>query len=145
MIKESARFIIFFNLLSYSLSLFPAINKLGRLPATSVINSPCRPTVVRRSTCRWNGSQHAVQPDIGSESRFLPTPPAFDAPVRSSPSEYCHNVWCGITRMVWLHDGGKSLKIRSFVSTESTNVTARQTGTAWRHMPRLYIASRGKN
>jgi len=23
-----------------------------------------------------------VKPDIGSESRFLPTPPAFDAPVR---------------------------------------------------------------
>jgi len=25
---------------------------------------------------------YAVKPDIGSESRFLPTPPAFDAPVR---------------------------------------------------------------
>jgi len=27
----------------------------------------------------------AVKPDIGSESRFLPTPPAFDAPVRGVP------------------------------------------------------------
>ena len=26
-----------------------------------------------------------VNPDIGSESRFLPTPPAFDAPVRGVP------------------------------------------------------------
>jgi len=25
--------------------------------------------------------QQAVKPDTGSESRFLPTPPAFDAPV----------------------------------------------------------------
>jgi len=52
--------------------------------------------------CRWNASQHAVKPGIGSESRFLPTPPAFDAPVRG-------RVPVGIlpcrlvrkTRMVW--------------------------------------------
>jgi len=39
----------------------------------------------------------AVKPDIGSESRFLPTPPAFDAPVRGVgfPSEYCYAVWHG--------------------------------------------------
>ena len=30
---------------------------------------------------------------IGWEWRFLSTPPAFDALVRGSPSEYCHNVW----------------------------------------------------
>jgi len=38
-----------------------------------------------------------MEPDIGSESRFLHTPPAFDAPVRGKafPSEYCHNVWYG--------------------------------------------------
>jgi len=27
----------------------------------------------------------AFKPDIGSESRFLPTPPAFDVPVREVP------------------------------------------------------------
>jgi len=32
-------------------------------------------------TCHCNASQHAVKPNIGSESRFLPTPPAFDAPI----------------------------------------------------------------
>jgi len=44
--------------------------------------------MVRRSwvycTCRSKRSQHAMEPNIGSESRFLPTPPVFDAPVRGS-------------------------------------------------------------
>ena len=35
----------------------------------------------------------AVRPNIGSESRFLPTLPAFDAPVRGFPLEYCYAVW----------------------------------------------------
>ena len=43
-------------------------------------------TMVCRSwmycTCRSKSSQHVMEPAIGSESRFLPTPPAFDAPVR---------------------------------------------------------------
>ena len=44
----------------------------------------------------------AVKPDIGSESRFLPTPPAFDAPVRGVPvgvlpSRFVRKKleWCG--------------------------------------------------
>ena len=36
---------------------------------------------------RW---QHAMKPDIRRESRFVPTPPAFEAPLVGSPSEYCH-------------------------------------------------------
>ena len=31
----------------------------------------------------------------GRESRFLPTPPVFDAPIRRALSEYCQDVWYG--------------------------------------------------
>ena len=40
--------------------------------------------------------------NIRSESCFLPTPPAFDAPVRGLPSEYRHPFWNGKTRMALL-------------------------------------------
>jgi len=40
-----------------------------------------------------------MKPDIGSESPFLPTPRAFDDPVRGSPSEYRREVWCRKTRL----------------------------------------------
>ena len=56
--------------------------------------------VVNTTPRRW--TSRAVKPDIGLESRFLPTPPAFDAPVRGGgvPSEYCHAVWYG--KLEWL-------------------------------------------
>jgi len=67
-------------------------------------------------------------------------------PVRGSLSEYRHPAWyVRETRMVGLPDGEKSLTIRLLVSTQLTNVTDTQTDTAWRHRPRLYIASPGKN
>ena len=37
------------------------------------------------------------------ENRDFLYPLAFDAPVTGSPSEYCHLVWCGKTRMIGLH------------------------------------------
>jgi len=36
---------------------------------------------------------YAAKQDIRPESRFLPTLPAFDAPVKGVPSKYRHPVW----------------------------------------------------
>jgi len=38
-------------------------------------------------------------------------PLAFDATFRGSPSEYCHLVWCGNTRMMGLPESGRILRI----------------------------------
>ena len=65
--------------------------------------------------------------DIRSESCFLPTLPAFDAPVSGLPSEYRDPVWHGKTRMAWLPDGEISSKISLFVLTQLTNVTDTRT------------------
>jgi len=50
-----------------------------------------------------------IKGDIGQNRDFF-IPLAFDDPVRGSPSEYCHPVWCGKTRMVGLPDGEKNFE-----------------------------------
>ena len=109
--------------------------------------------VVHRRPCLQHLACCSV--NTGSQARYaqnrdfcLPhlhsTPPLWGL-----PSEYRYPVWYWKTRIVWLPDGEKISKIRLFVLTWSTNVTDTQTDgqtdTAWRHKPRLCIASCSKN
>jgi len=57
-------------------------------PSTVIMALSCIISEIKRNTCQ-------------------PPPTAFDSCVRGCPSEYCHNVWYGKTRMVWLTDGEK--------------------------------------
>jgi len=82
-----------------------------------------------------------IKRDVGRKTQFF-IYPAFHAPVRRSPSKYCHKFWYRKTRMLctrWL----KSLWIRLLLSTQYTNVTDRRTyrrtDTAQQHMSRLCI------
>jgi len=48
-----------------------------------------------------------VTRDLFAIAKFL-----FYTPLHSTlPSEYCHSVWCGKTRMVGLPDGEKTLRM----------------------------------
>jgi len=48
-----------------------------------------------------------IKPDIGRKLWFFHTPLHSTPTLGGSPSEYWHPVWCGKTRVVRLHDGGK--------------------------------------
>jgi len=41
-------------------------------------------------------------------------PPAFDAPIGGSPSQYYYNIWCAKTRMTWLHECENSFRLARF-------------------------------
>jgi len=59
-------------------------------------------------------------------TRFQMQVSAFETPIRGFPSKYCHNIWCGKTRMVWLPMVKNFWTYIFVVSTESTNVTDRR-------------------
>jgi len=88
------------------------------------------------------------QPDIGRESRFLPTPPAFDVP---GPRRHIAIIF-GVKkiRMVWLPNGEKNWKY-VYIFRQNTRMwrtdgqTNGRTDIVQWHRPRLRRALRGKN
>jgi len=116
----------------------PAIN-------TAAYNQRCVITcetvaVVHRRPCWqhlvcWSANiQQALKPDMGSQSRFLPIPPAFVAMQFGTKKLE----WCGYPTVKNFDD----MFIR--FNNSRTWQTHTRTDTAWRHRPRLCIASRGK-
>jgi len=98
--------------------------------------------VVGRNCCSHVQQQSSIDSQLFAQNRDLCLPHLRSTPpLREIPSKYCHDIWCGKTRMVWLLNSEKNLKIMIWllVLTESTNVTDRQTDTAWRRSPRLHI------
>jgi len=94
---------------------------------------------------RW---QHAMKPDIGSESRFVPTPPAFDTPIRGVPPSSSCLVWKKLEWWVYptvKHFEDMFIRFDRIHERDRVTYTDGQTYTVWRHRPRLCIASRGKN
>ena len=82
----------YYRIVSYS-SLFPAINKLGCLPATSVINSPW--SVAAKCIALTAGAIHSTQwRHILAQNNDSCLPHLHStSPLRGFPSEYCHAVW----------------------------------------------------
>jgi len=118
----------------------PVNNKRRRLPAISVT---CEAACIARSG-RTIDSMPWRQMLVENRQFCYPT-----SIRRRFLSEYCHTVWYGKTRMAWIPDGEKNLKICLFILTEFTNVTDthRQTDIQTPHndIGRACIASRGKN
>jgi len=105
-----------------------------------------RPCIVNRTSLR--------KPDIGRESRFLPTPPAFNASVKGRgvlvgilPQRMMRKNWNGVAIRRWKNNWRYVYSFRQNTRTWRTpGRTDRRTPlTAWRHRPRLCITSRRKN
>ena len=88
-----------------------------------------------------------IKRDIGRKSRFLHTPCIRRPLYGGSPSEYCHNVYYGKTRMVRLSGGTKIEDTFSGVDRipACDRQTDGRTDILRQHSPRYAYASRGKN
>jgi len=91
------------------------------------------PAVNKKQVAKWK-IQTAV---IDRKARYslkieiLAYPTCIRGPLGKFPSEYCHAVWCGKTRMVGLPNGGKILKIYLFVLTQSTHPAMWYVALGW--------------
>jgi len=73
-------------------------------------------------------SQHAMKPDIRSESRFLSTPCAFDAPVGEGGFRQNIAITFGTEKIEWCrYPKVKKFEDIFFILTECTNVTDTRT------------------
>ena len=81
---------------------------------------------------RGHSADSSQRSQILAQNRDICLPHLYSTPPLEGrfPSEYCHAVWYGKTRMAWLPDGKKILKISLLVLTQLTNVIDTRTDTA---------------